>query len=230
MMEPEQPRPFHSITELRGLGAEIWHGIDGQEYVNQLRDEWGRPVGMVDDISSSELENAHAASSHHRDVVMTSTMCGCFYCLRRFAPEEIPAAALVAIDTAPFIYYIERGSAFDALAVELFEDCLATERNHACTSVVTLAEVLVGAIRAARTDIASRYRALLTRGRGLTLLDLTDSTAERAADVRARYNLRLPDAFQVAAAIQAGASHFVTNDDRFRRVTEIAVVVLSDLV
>ena len=30
----------HSILELHGLGAEIWQGIDAQEYVNELRDEW----------------------------------------------------------------------------------------------------------------------------------------------------------------------------------------------
>ncbi len=29
-----------SIMELHGLGAEIWKGIDAQEYVNQLRAEW----------------------------------------------------------------------------------------------------------------------------------------------------------------------------------------------
>lgn len=34
------PPPAHSILELRGLGKEIWQGIDAQEYVNQLRDEW----------------------------------------------------------------------------------------------------------------------------------------------------------------------------------------------
>jgi hypothetical protein len=28
------------ITELAGLGADIWENIDAQEYVNQLRDEW----------------------------------------------------------------------------------------------------------------------------------------------------------------------------------------------
>jgi hypothetical protein len=30
----------HSILELEGLGAEIWEGVDAQEYVNALRDEW----------------------------------------------------------------------------------------------------------------------------------------------------------------------------------------------
>lgn len=33
-------REKHSILELAGLGAEIWQGIDAQEYVDQLRSEW----------------------------------------------------------------------------------------------------------------------------------------------------------------------------------------------
>ncbi|MCL1465382.1 hypothetical protein [Argonema galeatum] len=33
-------RPRRSILELRGLGKEIWKGIDAQEYVNQERDSW----------------------------------------------------------------------------------------------------------------------------------------------------------------------------------------------
>ncbi len=34
------PSSSHSILELAGLGAEIWQGIDAQEYVHRLRDEW----------------------------------------------------------------------------------------------------------------------------------------------------------------------------------------------
>ena len=29
--------PKHDIMELHGLGADIWQGIDAQEYVNNLR-------------------------------------------------------------------------------------------------------------------------------------------------------------------------------------------------
>jgi hypothetical protein len=36
----ESPRKMHSLRELRGLGKEIWEGIDAQEYINQQRDEW----------------------------------------------------------------------------------------------------------------------------------------------------------------------------------------------
>lgn len=32
--------PTRRLSELRGLGKEIWEGIDAQDYVNRLRDEW----------------------------------------------------------------------------------------------------------------------------------------------------------------------------------------------
>jgi hypothetical protein len=34
----DEPRP--RITDLEGLGEEIWQGIDAQDYVNQERDSW----------------------------------------------------------------------------------------------------------------------------------------------------------------------------------------------
>jgi hypothetical protein len=34
------PKPKRSLLELRGLGKEIWEGIDAQEYVNQERSSW----------------------------------------------------------------------------------------------------------------------------------------------------------------------------------------------
>jgi len=37
--EPSAPRR-RRLSELRGLGKEIWAGIDAQEYVDQLRNEW----------------------------------------------------------------------------------------------------------------------------------------------------------------------------------------------
>jgi hypothetical protein len=40
LAETQEAQPKRSIMELHGLGAEIWEGIDAQEYVNELRDEW----------------------------------------------------------------------------------------------------------------------------------------------------------------------------------------------
>jgi len=33
-------RVKHSIMELEGLGADIWHGIDAQAYVRKERESW----------------------------------------------------------------------------------------------------------------------------------------------------------------------------------------------
>lgn len=30
----------HRITEMRGLGKDLWQGVDPQEYVNAERDSW----------------------------------------------------------------------------------------------------------------------------------------------------------------------------------------------
>lgn len=37
---PREERRGHSIFELRGLGKEIWRGLDAQEYVRQERASW----------------------------------------------------------------------------------------------------------------------------------------------------------------------------------------------
>ena len=35
-----ESKKMRSLLELEGLGAEIWEGIDGQKYVDDLRNEW----------------------------------------------------------------------------------------------------------------------------------------------------------------------------------------------
>ncbi|MGE0086390.1 MAG: hypothetical protein AB7S75_18430 [Desulfococcaceae bacterium] len=36
----QKKKAKHSIMELQGLGAEIWKGIDAQEYVRKERESW----------------------------------------------------------------------------------------------------------------------------------------------------------------------------------------------
>ncbi len=40
LAETETENPKRSLLEFEGLGKEIWEGIDAQEYVNELRNEW----------------------------------------------------------------------------------------------------------------------------------------------------------------------------------------------
>ena len=38
--ESTLPAGRRRITEIRGLGKEVWQGIDAQDYVNAERDSW----------------------------------------------------------------------------------------------------------------------------------------------------------------------------------------------
>lgn len=57
---------------------------------------------------------------------------------------------------------------------------------------------------------------------------LDDIVAEKAAELRARHNLTLTDALQIAVAIQTGCDAFITNAMDLKRVSEIPVVVISE--
>jgi len=62
------------------------------------------------------------------------------------------------------------------------------------------------------------------------LLSIDAPMARRAVVLRAQYDIHVPDALQIAAALEAGATAFVTNDRRLSRVQELAVLVFDDYV
>jgi uncharacterized protein len=58
------------------------------------------------------------------------------------------------------------------------------------------------------------------------LLDVTPAVIEKATDLRARLNVKTPDAIHLASAILAGATAFLTGDLGLKRCTEITVEVI----
>ena len=97
------------------------------------------------------------------------------------------------------------------------------------TSVITLSEVLVHPLGQGNTPLRDAYFRLLLNSRDFATLSIDAAIAERAAELRARYGLRTPDALQIATALIAGCTAFLTNDVRLKRVTELRVLVLDDL-
>ena len=137
---------------------------------------------------------------------------------------------LVAFDTAPLIYYIEENPVYLSLVDELF-DTIDSGASTGITSVLTLQEVLVKPLREGRQDIADQYREVLKNSINIALANIDESVCEKAANLRAKYAwLRTPDALQVASAILHNAEIVVTNDDKWKRLNEIQIIVLQDLV
>ncbi|HEV2149139.1 MAG TPA: type II toxin-antitoxin system VapC family toxin [Longimicrobiaceae bacterium] len=133
----------------------------------------------------------------------------------------------VAVDTAVFIYFAEEHPAFLPPARQIFA---AADRGdlEVVTSEITLLEVLVVPYRAGNLPLAARYEALLTRSRGVRLVLLDRVLLRTAAQLRAVHGIRTPDALQLAAALTARCSAFLTNDRRLPTVPGLPVVQLSD--
>ena len=90
-------------------------------------------------------------------------------------------------------------------------------------------EALVKPLRDGNTAIEMQYRELFAAG-AVRLLEASYAVFEYAARLRAETGLAIPDALHAATALRAGAALFVTNDTDFRRVHDLPIVVLDDLV
>ena len=132
----------------------------------------------------------------------------------------------VAIDTAIFIYFIEEHPRFLPEILPLFKEA-DRGRRELVTSALTLLEVLVVPYRAGNRRLAERYEALLTRSRGIRLVELSHDQLRAAAQLRAATNVKTPDALQLVAAVSGGCATFLTNDRRLPPVPGLHILELA---
>ncbi len=135
----------------------------------------------------------------------------------------------VAIDTSPFIYYIEEHKDYIKVIDPLF-NLISQGQTIAYTSVVTLIEVLTRPIEENNNELVVKYENLLTNSENLILVDIDRSIGVESARLRAKYNIRTPDAIQVTAGVINGVKVFITNDANLKKIKEIKVVVLDDFI
>lgn len=84
-------------------------------------------------------------------------------------------------------------------------------------------------LRSNNKELAAEYRDILLNSR-LVTLEVSNAIAEQAAQLRATHNIRTPDAIQISAALEAGATHFFTNDVRLPEIPSIQILSLDSLV
>ena len=135
-------------------------------------------------------------------------------------------AGMVALDAAPFIYYIEDDPRYAPLLEPIF--ARAGGDTTLVTSAMTLLEVLVVPVRRGLAQLARRYDRLLTESRGVRLVDISRDQLRAAASLRAVVPLKTPDALQVVAATSSGCKVFLTNDRRLPPIPGLRVIQLSD--
>lgn len=133
---------------------------------------------------------------------------------------DLQEHALLLMDSAPIIYFLESNPIFGARFRPLFEAHAAAYIRFAVTTV-TVAEVLRGPLQAGEEALARRYRAILESWQ---CIDLNVGIAESAARLRASLRLELPDAIQAASALAINAAALVTHDRDFSKVKSLRVI------
>jgi predicted nucleic acid-binding protein len=141
--------------------------------------------------------------------------------------DALTGVSKIFLDTAPVIYYIEGTLRYQPLTDVIFQR-IQGGSLEAVTSTITLAECLVHPYRHGDMILAQKFRQVITNASNTRYLAI-DVVAEQAAELRARYNLSLTDAFQIAVAILAKCEAFLTNDMMLKRVSEVTIVILDEL-
>jgi predicted nucleic acid-binding protein len=134
----------------------------------------------------------------------------------------------LGVDTSAFIYHLEANPTYLPLTERLFA-WIAREHGQAVTSTLTMTELLVLPYRSERPDAAASIFAAAVQMPNIEWISPSLGIAGLAARARALYRLRTLDAIQLATTIDGGADGFVTNDADFRRVRDVEVLILDDL-
>ena len=134
---------------------------------------------------------------------------------------------IIAVDTSLFIYHFEKNPSYIRLTT-LVLDRIQFGKCRGIASELTLHELLVRPLKLELPDVADEYEILLSGFPHLTLAPITRPILLKAAELRAVYGFRAPDAIIIATAIINHATLLITNDRKWQRLKELTVACLDD--
>lgn len=142
--------------------------------------------------------------------------------------DALKGSLRLGIDTSPYIYYIENHPTYAAKVDNVLE-YVENNQIQIHTSVIALTEILMKPLQMNDQTSIKIYLDLLTNRHDLHLVPVTMVLAQKAAALRANYNLRTPDALHIASAIDANCDAFLTNDFGLKRIKELQILILDEL-
>jgi len=143
--------------------------------------------------------------------------------------DELLRHQRVGLDSTVFIYHVGPKNRWSTVAWTTML-LLAEGRVSGVTSILTLMEMAVKPVKLGHPAVADEYELLVRSIPQLEVVDIDAPAARAAAELRANHGLRAPDALHIGAAIVHGATAFITNDRRLRRVNETEIIILEDYV
>lgn len=132
----------------------------------------------------------------------------------------------IGLDSNVLIYFLEGSLTYQKLTKKIFES-IESGKNLGICSTLSLLEILVQPYRDNNEELVNQFYGMLTTYPHLTWIDMSLEIADLGAQLRARYNLKTPDSILLATAIHSEASGFIGNDSKFKKVTELDILMLS---
>ncbi len=128
------------------------------------------------------------------------------------------------LDASAIIYAVEGAASVRQTVLDHIRQ-VENSRGKVLTSRLSRLECRVHPLRRNDAALLAVYDHFFAR-HSLDVGDITSSVIERATDLRARLNLKTPDAIHVATAIELQADVILTGDRDFTRCTDVNVVVV----
>jgi predicted nucleic acid-binding protein len=122
-------------------------------------------------------------------------------------PDVLRGIRLMGIDSAPLIYLVEKHPNYSERMIFILR-YLSEGLIDAVSSTLLLTEVLAQPLRMEKAELVNDYEDILQNSVGFQLIPVDEVIARRAAQLRAQYNLKTPDALHVATALETGCQAF----------------------
>ena len=112
-------------------------------------------------------------------------------------PAIGPGASLL-LDSSAILAYLDGTESISVLAAVILDEFIATGRNRAIMSAVSVTDALVRPFRAGSASAAGTVEAFLRSFPNLSIAPVTYEIAREAARIRAATAIRTPDALILA--------------------------------
>ncbi len=154
---------------------------------------------------------------------------------RAVLETALPPGETILLDTSAVLAYLSGAERVSVLAALLIDDLVASARNPAIVSAITVCEVLVRPHRATSPTAVRLIEDFLTHFPNLRVEPVSAEIARLGARIRAATAAPTPDSLILATAVDSAAGTAVGNDSTWpgivrRAGLELKVVVLDTLV
>ena len=137
----------------------------------------------------------------------------------------------VFVDTAPFIYFIEKDSNNPQYyeKVKAFFKYGYDNDKRFVSSVITMEEYFVFPYRNKAYSLIDMFNRLVATT-DMEIVEINQEIAKKAAQIRAEYKgFKAMDALQLATACLSGCDLFLTNDKQLKQFREIKCITVEEL-